>query len=79
MSTRWDEINCQVQSVGENIFNQGNAPVFGDEIRKKYGQDKIDFLLIKRNNVFKAGVFELGCLIKEYKERVEKLKKEKGL
>lgn len=79
MATRWDEYNVQVQSIHENIFNQGNAPVFAQRLKEIYGQQIVDILLMKKNNKFKSGKFELEFLIKEYKEKVEKLKLEKGL
>src|SRR4051812_13988495 len=52
-ATRWDEKNVQVQSVHENIFNQGNAPVFGKRLDEKYGAGTVDMLLMKKNNHFK--------------------------
>lgn len=74
MATRWDEINVQVQTVRENIFNQGNGPVFAQKLKEKYGETVLDLLLMKKNNKFQLDKFKMDILIKEYKEKVQKLK-----
>ncbi len=72
-SLRWDERNVKPQSVAENIFNQGNAPVFGRNLQKEYGNEIIDILLLKKNNSFKLERFILEALIEEYKKKIEEL------
>lgn len=72
-ATRWDEINVQVQSVAENIYNQGNAPVFTQKLKEKYGEKAVELLLIKKDNICKIGKFELQYLIKEYKQKLKEL------
>jgi hypothetical protein len=72
-ATRWDEINCQVQSVAENIFNQGNSPVFGQKLNEKYGPGTVEGLLLKKNNKFKLEFFTLKFLIQHYKEKLKNL------
>ena len=79
LATRWDEINCQVQSVRENIFNQGNAPVFGQRLNEKYGAGTTEKLLIKSGCVAKYDTFTLKLLIAEYQKKVTELRKTKGL
>lgn len=80
MSTRWDEINVQVQSVAENIFNQGNAPVFAERIKEVYGQNSLNTLLRKAGNKSKMGAFELEMLIKLYKQKIKDIEsKREGL
>lgn len=73
MGTRFDEINVQVQSVGENLFNQGNAPVFGKNIIEHFGIDAYEMLFVKMNAKCKYGKFELKMLIQEYTEKVKQL------
>ena len=36
-STRWDEINCQVQCAGCNVFKYGEQFVFGKNLDLEYG------------------------------------------
>lgn len=76
---RWDERNVKPQSKAENIFNQGNAPVFAQKLISEYGSDIIDLLLMKKNNTFHLERFVLQAMIEDYTDKVEKLKKEKGL
>lgn len=73
-STRWDEINCQVQCVDCNILHEGNKPVFAIELKKKYGEQILDFLNLKRNNRWKIDTGELKLLITYYSEKVKQLK-----
>lgn len=73
ISTRWFEKNTKVQCVSCNIFNQGNGPAFAQALIKEYGVDILDELEIKKNNICKMGRFEYELLIKEYKEKIEKL------
>lgn len=74
-ATRWDELNVQVQSVSENLYNQGNSPVFAKKLAEKYGQEVVDNLLIKKNNFWSPSEFELELLIKLYKQKLEHLNK----
>lgn len=74
LGTRWDEINCQVQSIAENLYNQGNAPEFAKRIEEKYGKQALDLLHIKKNNKVKMGAFEYQCLITEYENKLKELK-----
>lgn len=71
-STRWDEKNVQVQSVAENVFNQGNAPVFAIRLDEKYGKGTAELLMQKSRNHWKPTRFELEYLINEYKEKTKK-------
>ena len=74
LGTRWDEINCQVQSVKENIFNQGNAPEFGRRLVAGFGQDVVDKLFIKIATTVKLDRTTLRWQINDYTSRVIRLK-----
>ncbi len=71
-ATRWDEINTQVQSVAENIFNQGNQHVFGKNIDIEYGEGTAEKLTIKCKNRMKLDAFTLGLLRDTYKTKAKK-------
>jgi len=75
LSTRWDEINVQVQSVGENIYNQGNAPVFAINLDSKYGEGTSKNLVLKSNEEFKPTKDWYLEKIEYYKNKVNKLLK----
>ena len=73
LGTRWDEINCQVQTVAENLYNQGNAPEFARRIEEKYGKQALELLHIKKNNKVKMGAFEYQLLIAEYENKLKEI------
>ena len=68
-STRWDEVNCQVQCAGCNVFKYGEQYKYslylGNKLSKK--------LLIESRNIIKFTNAELEDMIKEYTERFNKL------
>ena len=72
-ATRWNELNCQVQSVSENIFNQGNQYQFGLNLDKEYGAGTAEGLLILAQQTVKYSRADLVELIAHYKEKVIKL------
>lgn len=75
LAVRWDDINCQVQSVAENIYNQGNAPVFYKRIDEVYGKGTAEKLIQKSKNKCKMTAFEYQLLIKETQQKLDKLNK----
>jgi hypothetical protein len=78
-SLRWDERNVQVQSVSDNIYNQGNASVFAKRLQEQYGETILDELAAKKNNKFHLNDFILRHLIAEYTLKVAELKLKKGI
>ena len=72
-ATRWDERNVQVQSVADNIFNQGAGAEFAGRLIQKYGVSVIDLLLAKKNAKFKLERFFLEELCREYTTKVIEL------
>lgn len=79
LSTRWDERNCALQSVSDNIFNQGKQFEFGLYIDKKYGAGTSTKLLALSRVTSHIGQFEINELAKYYRKEVKRLKTEKGL
>ena len=71
-STRWDEVNCQVQCAGCNVFRYGEQYKFSLGLDQKYGEGTAEMLLIRAKQVFKISDFELEDLIKKYKSFVDK-------
>lgn len=72
--TRFNEINCQVQSVKENVFNQGNAPEFGRRLVAEYGQEAVDQLFLLSGQIVKSDRMTLRWQIAHYGKIVEELK-----
>tara|TARA_R100000935_G_scaffold58056_1_gene93718 strand:+ start:1913 stop:2302 length:390 start_codon:yes stop_codon:yes gene_type:complete len=70
-STRWDEINCQVQCAGCNVFKYGEQYVFGAKLDQKFGEGTSRRLHIKGQQIVKIADFELEELIIKYKKFVD--------
>lgn len=73
-STRWHELNVHPQSVGENLFNQGNAPQFAVNLDKKFGVGTAEMLLNLSKESVKHSREYLYAMIEDYTEKVNKLK-----
>jgi hypothetical protein len=70
-STRWDEINCQVQCAGCNVFKYGEQYVFGKKLDQKFGYGTSERLHLKSKQIIKLADFELEDLIIRYKKFVD--------
>ena len=71
-STRWDEVNCQVQCPKCNVFNYGEQFIFGAKLDAKYGEGTARRLHIKSQQIVKLSDNELQDMIKKYKDFVAK-------
>jgi hypothetical protein len=74
LSTRWNETNVQVQSVAENMFNQGNAPMFAIKLDDKFGQGTARNMVELSLIPFKQGIDWYREQVAYYKEQTEILK-----
>jgi len=72
-STRWDELNCQVQCYKCNIHGYGEQFRFGQRLNKEYGNDTADILESKCRNVEKFSNPELIEKTKYYESLAKKL------
>ena len=79
LSTRVDEINCQPQCVGCNMFKQGEQYKFALALDAKYGEGTADELQVKARQIKKFSRIDYEDKISYYKEAVKNLKKEKGI
>ena len=70
-STRWDEINCQVQCAGCNVFKYGEQYVFGNKLDQKFGSGTASRLHIKAQKTIKYSDSDLVDMIKRYKNFVD--------
>jgi len=70
-STRWDEINCQVQCSGCNVFKYGEQYVFGNKLDQKFGTGTARRLHIKAQKIVKLSDSDLEDMIKRYKNFVD--------
>tara|TARA_R110000764_G_scaffold23181_1_gene56915 strand:- start:42 stop:431 length:390 start_codon:yes stop_codon:yes gene_type:complete len=70
-TTRWDEVNCQVQCAGCNVFKFGEQFIFGQNLDHKYSEGTARRLHIKAQKTLKISNIEIQDLIKHYKNLVE--------
>lgn len=77
MSTRYDELNVHAQCRHCNRFREGNMLGYTRSLIRKYGQDVLDKLQIKKNQTSKISDFEAEKLIEYYKQQIKKLKEVK--
>tara|TARA_R110001583_G_scaffold34203_2_gene115113 strand:+ start:184 stop:591 length:408 start_codon:yes stop_codon:yes gene_type:complete len=78
-STRWNELNCQVQCVKCNMYEQGEQFRFGIALDGKYGDGTAEELEFLSRTIMKVSRIDYEEKISYYKDAVEKLKKEKGI
>ena len=73
-STRWEEMNCQVQCSGCNIFKSGEQYRFGRNLDISFGQGTADILFHKAKKTVKYTNVDLLELIEHYKNKLAQLK-----
>jgi len=78
-STRWEELNCQVQCYACNCMRFGEQYKYGLELQKEYGKDLPEQLLIQSKQIKKFSNIDLEDMINKYKDLVDKRKKELSL
>ena len=79
LSTRWCDTNVQPQSIGDNLFGQGEQYKFSIALDSKYGEGTAEELELLARTIMKVSRIDYEDKISYYKEAVEKLKKEKGI
>ena len=72
-STRWHELNCQVQCKGCNVFRYGEQYKFSIALDAKYGSGTAEEMLVTSRETCKIMDVELEDKIKYYKNLVDKL------
>jgi len=78
-STRWSELNCQVQCVKCNMYGQGEQFKFGINLDANYGEGTAEELQYEARKIVKYTRVDYVEQIGYYKSIVENLKKDKGL
>ena len=75
-STRWEELNCQVQCYSCNVMRYGEQYKYGLELQKEYGKDLPEELLTMSRQIVKFSNDDLLDKINRYKQLVDLKKKE---
>jgi hypothetical protein len=71
-NTRWNEINCQVQCAGCNVFRYGEQYKFGLYLNKKFGGNISEKLMQDARKTIKLSNFEIQEIIDHYKNEILK-------
>jgi hypothetical protein len=72
-STRWDEINCQVQCAGCNVFKYGEQFIFGKNLNLEFGEGTSEELYLKAKQIIKFSNNDLEDLITNYNSLITDL------
>lgn len=79
LATKYNEKNVNGQCTHCNTFKHGNTYAYSVALRKKYGKNTPEELLIASKKRAGLGRFEIKTLTEYYKQQVTNLKKEKKL
>ena len=72
-STRWDEINVQVQCVKCNMFRQGEQYKFGMYLDQRFGEGTAKELEIRSKTIVKLNRVDYEEAIESYKQKIREL------
>tara|TARA_R100001510_G_C7655220_1_gene214260 strand:+ start:1047 stop:1454 length:408 start_codon:yes stop_codon:yes gene_type:complete len=75
-STRWEELNSQVQCYSCNVMRYGEQYKYGLKLQEEYGKELPEKLLIQSKKIVKFSNDDLLIMIDRYKQLVENIKKE---
>jgi len=78
-ATRFDERNCHGQCVKCNMYKSGEWDIYEQRMIDMYGKDVVDELKQKARIGGSFDGYQMRQMIIEYREKVKKLKNEKGL
>ncbi len=73
-STRYDEFNCNAQCRACNRFDEGNIQGYRKGLIRKYGENVVNMLEIKKHNICKLGQFEINALAETYRKKLKNIK-----
>lgn len=74
MSLRFSDINCNLQCVSCNTFDEGNLEGYRRGLIQKHGPEIIDKLYAMKNQLNKISSVEYDIAIRHYTKEVKKLK-----
>jgi len=72
-ATRWDEMNCHVQSYRDNVLLKGNYIIYTKYMIDRYGREAVDELEFKSLNGHKISTPVMREMIEDYKKKVADL------
>jgi hypothetical protein len=71
MSLRYDEVNCNCQCIGCNVFKHGNMDVYAINLIKRHGEGVLQRLNQMKNTIRKWSTVEMEKEIERYKLKIK--------
>ena len=72
-STRWDEVNVQVQCVKCNMYRQGEQYKFGMYLDQRFGDGTAEELEYRAKTIVKLNRIDYEEAIERYKQKIREL------
>ena len=72
-STRWDEVNVQVQCVKCNMYRQGEQYKFGLYLDDRFGDGTAEELEYRAKTIIKLNRVDYEEAIERYKQKIKEL------
>jgi len=72
-STRWDDVNVQVQCVKCNMYRQGEQYKFGMYLDQRFGDGTSEELEHRANTIVKLNRVDYEEAIERYKQKIKQL------
>ena len=72
-STRWDEVNVQVQCIKCNMFRQGEQYKFGMYLDQRFGDGTAEELEYRAKTIVKLNRVDYEEAIERYKQKIKEL------
>ena len=72
-STRWDEVNVQVQCVKCNMYRQGEQYKFGMYLDQRFGDGTAEELEYRAKTIVKLNRVDYEESIERYKQKIKEL------
>jgi hypothetical protein len=72
-STRWDEVNVQVQCVKCNMYRQGEQYKFGMYLDQRFGDGTAEELEYRAKTIVKLNRVDYEEAIERYKQKIREL------
>ena len=72
-STRWDEVNVQVQCVKCNMYRQGEQYKFGMYLDQRFGDGTAEELEYRAKTIVKLNRVDYDEAIERYKQKIREL------
>ena len=75
MALRFNEINCNAQCRKCNWLGQGEDVKYAEALKKKYGNDIVDKLMVAKRQTNKLSQFYIDEMTKYYSQKLKEMRR----